>query len=112
LLQTGAGGTSAQGSWPDNFTILGNKLFFTADNQDFFEELWVTDGTTAGTQLVKDISPRGSSFPRGLTVVNDKLFFSAADGTNGQELWVSDGTAAWELNWSKILTQAINRPIQ
>src|SRR5205807_5582603 len=63
-------------------------------------ELWKSDGTAAGTALVKDINPGSaygfpaSSSPNNLTAVGGTLFFSANDGTNGKELWKSDGTAA------------------
>src|SRR5262249_54140621 len=57
-------------------------------------ELWKSDGTKAGTQLVKDIyAGSASSSPSNLTNVNGTLFFQANDGTHGQELWKSDGTA-------------------
>ncbi len=58
-------------------------------------ELWKSDGTAAGTVLVKDIYPPGyygSSNPSNFTNVNGTLFFTANDGTNGTELWKSDGT--------------------
>ncbi|MEB3831575.1 ELWxxDGT repeat protein, partial [Phormidium sp. CCY1219] len=58
-------------------------------------ELWKSDGTAAGTVLVKDIrSGSGSSNPSNLTNINGTLYFGADDGTNGFELWKSDGTAA------------------
>src|SRR5437870_1616686 len=60
-------------------------------------ELWKTDGTTAGTVLVKDIFPGSSgSYPDNLTNINGTLWFSASDGFpgDGEELWKSDGTAA------------------
>ena len=45
------------------------------------EELWKTDGTTAGTVLVKDIRPGPTgSGPANLTDVNGTLFFTASDG--------------------------------
>ena len=56
------------------------------------EELWKSDGTEAGTVLVKDIGSPYSSYPRSLTEVAGTLFFSANDGVNGRELWKSDGT--------------------
>ncbi len=37
------------------FTPAGAQLFFVADDGIHDEELWVTDGTAAGTRLVKDI---------------------------------------------------------
>ncbi|GCL60714.1 hyalin repeat protein [Microcystis aeruginosa NIES-3807] len=74
---------------------MGNTLFFTADDGVNGTELWKSDGTAAGTVLVADINPGGSSsVPRNLTVVGNTLFFTADDGVNGTELWKSDGTAA------------------
>src|SRR5207249_10641696 len=54
------------------------------------DELWKSDGTEAGTVLVKDINPgpRGSE-PSNLVDVNGTLFFTT-DSTGG--LWKSDGT--------------------
>jgi ELWxxDGT repeat protein len=70
------------------------QLFFAADDGSIGEELWRSDGTPGGTQLVRDISPgTGGSQPRSLTVAGGKLFFVADDGIHGRELWVSDGTA-------------------
>src|SRR5262249_36261710 len=58
-------------------------------------ELWKSDGTQAGTTLVKDIRPGGAgSSPLNLTAFNGLLYFTAGDGAHGRELWVSDGTAA------------------
>src|SRR5262249_30175752 len=74
---------------------VNGTLFFTADDSGATgRELWKSDGTAAGTVLVKDIRPGGShSTPQFLTNVNGTLFFAANDGTNGVELWKSDGTA-------------------
>ena len=59
------------------------------------QELWRTDGTTAGTQLVMDIyTGFNSSSPQGFTVFDGWLYFAAEDAAHGQELWRTDGTAA------------------
>ena len=77
---------------------MGGTLFFTANDGTNGHELWKSDGTAAGTVLVKDIYPgSGNSFARfsvNLTNVGGTLFFTANDGVNGTELWKSDGTAA------------------
>jgi len=70
-----------------------NLIYFTATSAAAGEELWVSDGTPAGTRMVKDIVPGAeSSDPKWLTVVGDKVFFSANTPEYGAELWVTDGT--------------------
>src|SRR5262249_18949535 len=57
-------------------------------------ELWKSDGTGAGTVLVKDIKAGSAgSGASGLRNVNGTLYFAADDGATGMELWRSDGTA-------------------
>ncbi|QGJ71391.1 Hypothetical protein PBC10988_30960 [Planctomycetales bacterium 10988] len=82
-------------STPKDFTEVNGTVFFTANDGTAGYELWKTDGTSAGTELVKEILP-GSAGPRptDLENMNGTLFFAANDGTNGTELWMSDGTSA------------------
>ena len=51
-------------------------------------ELWRSDGTKAGTVLVKDIY-RGDkgSLPKQITDVGGTAFFSATRPSTGRELW-------------------------
>ncbi|WP_143406385.1 ELWxxDGT repeat protein, partial [Estrella lausannensis] len=82
-------------SSPANFVDVNGTLYFTATTSTNGLELWKSDGSAAGTVLVKDINPGTlSSSPGNLTNVNGTLFFTADDGSNGVELWKSDGTAA------------------
>jgi ELWxxDGT repeat protein len=71
-------------------------VFFGIDSVDGIgTELWKSDGTTAGTVMVKDISPGPrSSNPVGLTNLRGTLYFTADDGIHGRELWKSYGTRA------------------
>lgn len=79
---------------PAEFTPAGDRLFFVAGDATHGTELWVTDGTSAGTRLVLDIR-RGpsSSAPAELVAAGERIYFSAEDGEHGRELWTSDGTA-------------------
>ena len=80
---------------PNNFTFFNDQLYFNADDGSHGTELWVSNGTEAGTHLVKDILPGNSAgYPYNLTVVNNQLYFSAIDDIHGIELWISDGTEA------------------
>jgi ELWxxDGT repeat protein len=88
------GGSVPNSSYPRGLTNVDGTLFFTANDGTTGVELWKSDGTAAGTVLVKDIWPGYSSYPVWLTSVKGTLFFSAADSTSGRELWQSDGTPA------------------
>jgi ELWxxDGT repeat protein len=82
-------------SHADQLVRTGGTTFFVADTPSTGTELWKTDGTEAGTVLVKDIRPGLlGSRPSELTKVDGTLFLNADDGKNGFELWKSDGTAA------------------
>ena len=83
-------GTS--GSDPAGLAEFKGKLFFSASTAGLGRELWVSDGTEAGTDLVKAIQPGPGSNPSLLTVHANRLWFFADDGEHGRELWVSDGT--------------------
>ena len=75
--------------------MAGGYAYFTSDDPVLGRELWRTDGTVAGTRLVKDInSGIAGSNPKEMTAVNGKLYFAADDGAHGREVWTSDGTAA------------------
>ena len=81
------------------FNIINNKLLFFARNPTTGFELWESDGTEAGTKLIKDInvgtnSGQSSNSYKLSIVLNNKLYFRASDGINGYELWESDGTTS------------------
>jgi ELWxxDGT repeat protein len=78
--------------------------------------LWWSDGTTAGTTLVRDIYPGpASSSIANLTAVGSSVFFTVGDVANGRELWRSDGTAAGTAMvrdvTPRIISQGKGRPI-
>ncbi len=99
------------GSAPSNYTQVGTTAYFLASTPATGSELWKTDGTTAGTTIVRDIRPgvEGSAI-QSLVNVNGTLFFTANDGINGYELWKSDGTAAGTVLVSNIHPTASSNP--
>lgn len=76
------------------FAVLNGRAYFGVTINGGWQ-LWRSNGTAAGTQLVKVISIGGSKVPiYDITTCGNQLFFIADDGVNGVGLWKSDGTAA------------------
>ncbi len=77
---------------------LGNSYLFAAQSLNGGSggvELWSTDGTVAGTQLVRDIVPGGSpSNPFAFTATPNVAFFLANGIAGGTRVYASDGTTA------------------
>jgi ELWxxDGT repeat protein len=80
---------------PTQFKIVGSTLYFTTGDGTRFPSVWKTDGTFAGTQLVRQftlpLNYGGTIGP--MAVYNGKLMFSTLF-TMSSEIWVSDGTSA------------------
>ncbi len=79
-----------------SFATLGKNLFFSASLVAYGkgEELFISDGTTFGTYLLKDLWPGSkSSKPTNFIRAGNRIFFSAEDSTHGRELWSTNGTA-------------------
>ena len=78
-----------------HFVELGEALYFNAWEPSEGQELWGSDGTAAGTHLVRDICPGACPGRRAYEMVESGgvLYFQGNDGEHGGELWRSDGTA-------------------
>jgi ELWxxDGT repeat protein len=90
------GGGAGRSSYPQRFTDVQGLPFFDADDGVHGQELWLSDGTAAGTQLVRDVYPGRNILDRPLPLASlgGRLLFAANDGVHGEELWISDGTSA------------------
>ena len=84
------------GSGPRDFIATGNRVYFRADDGFHGRELWVTDGTDAGTQLVHEHHPLGrrTRRSRAWAANGNVLYYVPDDPTTGGEVWRTDGTEA------------------
>ncbi len=85
------GGSSNSGQYME--ILVGDTLFFSADDGSSGRELWAHDTSNSSTWQVADIySGSGHSYPgEYMTIlVGDTLYFDAHDARNGRELWVMD----------------------
>jgi ELWxxDGT repeat protein len=90
---------------------LGNNVILSAFSVDnnVGKELFISDGTPAGTKLLKDIWPGGGDGnPQNLTLVGNKVFFCATDPVYGTAVWVTDGTIAGTMIWNQMNTASLN----
>ena len=77
-------------SFPNQLIKYNGLLYFKADNGTNGFELWVTDGTSAGTQVIQPaVSPNNDplAIKPFFTIFDGSLYFSANYDSNGQELW-------------------------
>lgn len=78
-------------------TTSANKFFFAAATTAAGSELWITDLTSAGTTLVKDLlAGSGSSSPSNLILVpgTDEILFCGLKADGKFYFYRSDGTSA------------------
>ncbi len=75
-----------------NLFGVGDTVFFGGNDGVTGVELWKSDGTEAGTLLVKDINLAGDSRPEFSANKDGVAYFTAEDSFNGRELWHTDGT--------------------
>jgi ELWxxDGT repeat protein len=100
INQTGPSG----GSYPAEFTLLNDMVYFSANDGVTGYELWRTDGNIS-TRVADINSGISDSGPDELTVFNGQLYFQASDAAHGVELWKSDGAT---VSPSAVLVHDIN----
>ncbi len=90
----GTGASNTTGTY--HIVSTGSYLLFQAVDVNLGLELWKSDGTNAGTALLKDINPGpDSSAPQSFTALNSNtILFTAFTAANGRETWKTDGSGA------------------
>lgn len=92
-----------------NMTKMGSKIYFSASTPATGAELWVSDGTSAGTMMVKDLQPGSAGSIPGffgqLTTPGTNVAFMASTGSPSEslfEMWKTNGTAAGTVKVSSV----------
>jgi len=95
VIPSGFGAGTPYSGYPNNFTSVNGVVYFAASGGVETHEVWKTDGTVAGTTLVKNIYPGILGYVLNNFVnLNGSLYFTVYGGGSGNELWKSDGTEA------------------
>jgi ELWxxDGT repeat protein len=81
-----------------NLAPFHNGVLFAANDGVHGREMWFSDGTAAGTRIVRDFLPGAAGMWDGsnayITVFGNRAYFAASDADHGQEVWATDGTDA------------------
>jgi len=87
------GAASSMASNASSIARSDGLTLFAASNGVNGEEPWISDGTAAGTRLLKNAASdqANGSAPRAFASVGNRLMF-IADDSGGSAVWSSDGT--------------------
>ncbi len=102
-------GTGMEANTGKMFGQNGTWLFFRADDGTHGKELWISDGTTAGTRMAGDLFPGsgnglGETVPEHAAIFLNTLFFRGNDGGSavGKELHYFDTNDETIKLWKEI----------
>jgi ELWxxDGT repeat protein len=85
--------SGATASDPGTMINFNGTLYFSANHPTYGRSLWKSDGTAAGTTVIRNASYPFTD-PRNLLAAQNQVFFIADNPTTGVELYRTDGTAA------------------
>lgn len=77
--------TSGAGA-PNEFTVRGNTVYFSADDGTTGEELWAYNAINQTVWQVIDLKPTGG-YIGDIHVHEDNVYFAGEDNWDGIELW-------------------------
>jgi ELWxxDGT repeat protein len=96
------------GSTPSGLIVAGNKIIFTANDGINGDEVWRSDGTTAGTVMVQNIVTPGGSRPGNYTLSGTNIFATVTTEEYGTELWVANTATVLPLTLLEFNGRLIN----
>jgi ELWxxDGT repeat protein len=85
---------------PGDLTAWGNQVLLSGLDSNDHDELWVTNGTVAGTIEVTNIASSSSVqslYPAGITAFGKQALFYGADPNGNEENCVFNGSTTTEL---------------
>ncbi|MEM7204170.1 MAG: ELWxxDGT repeat protein [Planctomycetota bacterium] len=85
---SGSSMTDRRGRGAKLYAFDGHCIF-RADDGTSGREPWLSDGSTSGTRMLKDLNPQGESSPSDFVALGDTLLFGANDAT-GSGIWALD----------------------
>ncbi len=84
---------SPEGSSPGPLFPLGKSVVFSALLPEVGRELFLSDGTAAGTRLIADLVPGpAGSDPEGLTALGNEVYFMSRGARGLWDLYQTDGS--------------------
>ncbi len=94
-LKTFAGEGPVAASLGPNFLKAGSRTYFIASETATGRDVWVTDGSSAGTHIVSDLgAPSAGAPPQLIGLFGSDLIFLQPDATLVTQLYRTDGTSA------------------
>ncbi|MDD3685784.1 MAG: T9SS type A sorting domain-containing protein [Bacteroidales bacterium] len=93
------------GRYYANGIDLDDKFIFLSELPDYKYEPFISNGTMAGTSLLKDVNAFDDSEIATLTAINDELVFTA--NANSNYLWKSNGHSSGTV----LVTDSVTSPV-
>lgn len=75
-------------------TVFHDHLYFLSGDDNAAPALWESDGTEAGTRMVRTFDKPPLDDVQQLVLAGDRLFFVLGSCPGAQELWATDGTTS------------------
>ena len=109
MLATGASFSNYGSPSCVGHIVHNGTMYFQGSTNSTGAELWKTDGTAAGTSMVKDIrSGTTSSYPGPFFVFNDEVHFEIDMGLNGIDIWKTNGTSSGTVKATNTVCYNVN----
>ena len=86
------------------FALPNGKVVFLGEDTSGLTQLWITDGTAAGTSQISSIAKYGLNPQNFVSLGNGKVLFEGYHSVNSSaaQLWVTDGTTAGTVKVSSV----------